>query len=102
MEWLWTWKGQSFGYKCGNELRLRNGTHIGTFVGDEVFALDGSYAGEIRNTNRLIVKKSSESKFGPKVSRKTKVVGQVDRVNMVGLVGLVGYENFPDPEAFEE
>lgn len=77
-------------------MRLRNGKHVGTFVGDEVFALDGHYLGEIRNKNRLVVRKSSKSKTRSSASRKAKLVGQVNRVNLVGLVGLVGFEDLPD------
>lgn len=100
MEWLWTWKGQSFGYKRANELRLQDGSHVGTFVDNKVFGLDGKYIGEIRNKNRLIVHKASKGKSGSKVSRKIKLIGQVGRINLVGLVGLVGYEDFPGPDTF--
>ncbi|UTM01091.1 hypothetical protein MID00_16570 [Alcaligenes sp. NLF5-7] len=100
MSWLWTWKGKSFGYRRGNELRLQNGMHIGTFIGDEIYGIDGKYLGEVRNESRLIVRKASKGKSGPKVSRKMKLVAQVGRVNMIGLVGLVGYEDFPSPETF--
>jgi len=102
MEWLWTWKGKSFGYRQANNLRLQNGTHVGTFVEDTVFALDGSYLGEIRSTNRLITHKASKkSKKGPTSQRKTKLVSQVGRVNLVGLVSLSGYEDFPAPDSFK-
>jgi hypothetical protein len=102
MEWLWTWKGKSFGYRHGNELRLQDGTHVGTFVGDEIFGLGGKYIGEIRNGNRLIARKASKGKSGPTVSRKMKLGGQVGRVNMVGFVSFVGYEDFPSPDAFAD
>lgn len=102
MQWLWTWKGKSFGYRQANNLRLRDGTHVGSFVDDFVFSLDGAYLGEIRSGNRLITHKASKSsKKGPRVRRKTKLVGQVERVSLVGLAGRSGYEDFPDAEAFK-
>lgn len=102
MQWIWTWKGKSFGYRQANNLRLRDGTHVGSFVDDVVFSLDGAYLGEIRNENRLITHKASKSsKKGPKVRQMTKLAAQVGRVNLVGLVGLSGYEDFPDPEEFK-
>lgn len=100
MQWLWTWKGKSFGYRRNDELRLQNGTHVGTFRGDEVFDFDGNYLGEIKNKNRLITKKSSKNKKGPRSSKRSKLVGTVGRVNFVGYVSLVGYEKFPDPKEF--
>jgi hypothetical protein len=101
MDWLWTWKGKSFGYRRGDELRLRTGEHVGNFRGNEVFDLEGRYSGEVRNGNRLIVRKSKKGKkLGSRTAKRMKLVSQVNRVNLVGLVNLSGYEDFPNPNEF--
>lgn len=39
MQWLWTWGGESFGYRDGDNLWTHTGQHVGRFHGDEVFGL---------------------------------------------------------------
>jgi hypothetical protein len=102
MIWLWTWKGESFGYRRNDELRLRNGTHVASFCDEKIYDFEANYLGEIRNSNRLITKKSLKGTKGKKTSKKTKLIGQVGRVNLVGLVNLVGYEDFPNPDSFQD
>ena len=57
MDWMWTWGGESFGYRDGDDLWTHDGKHVGRFFGAEVYARDGTYLGELKNTNRLISSK---------------------------------------------
>jgi len=57
MEWLWTWKGEFFGYKDGSDLWTYKGKHVGTFYGTEVYDRNGNYLGEIKSDKRLITDK---------------------------------------------
>ncbi|WP_157466314.1 hypothetical protein [Colwellia sp. MT41] len=100
MQWLWTWKGKSFGFRNNDELRLQDGTHVATFRGDEVFDFQGHYLGEIRSENRLITKKSSKRKKRSRSSKKMKMVARVGRVNYVANVNIIGHENFPEKDSF--
>ncbi len=97
---LWTWGGEYFGYRNGDELWTHDGKHVGRFYDDEVFASNGLYLGEIRNENRLITKISKSNRrrscFTPKMSR----IGRVKYVNYVGYVMYIGHEDFPSPSSF--
>ncbi len=93
MEWLWTWKGKSFGYRQGDELRTQDGRHVGKFYGDDIYGPDGRYLGEVRN-GRLITHKSKKSRKKSYFTPKAKVVGRVGRFGYVGNVMLSGYEEF--------
>ncbi len=55
VEWLWTWSGESFGYRNQDALYSYEGTQVGRFAeGDEIYGQEGDYLGEIRSTGRLI------------------------------------------------
>jgi hypothetical protein len=100
MQWLWSWGGECFGYRDGENLWTADGKHVGRFHGDEVFASDGRYLGEIKgsNGNRLITNSAkrlhSRAGFTPGASR----VGYVPYANYVGNVMYAGYEDFPSPD----
>lgn len=100
MQHLWTWGGKYFGYRESNALRTYRGNHIGYFVGDEAFALDGRYLGEARN-DRLIVNPSKRGLLAGSVARFARNAALVKMVDYVGNVMLAGYEDFPPPEAFD-
>jgi hypothetical protein len=55
MEWLWTWSGNSFGYRQDGELWTHDGCHIGRFRGHEIYGPDGFYLGELMREDRLVV-----------------------------------------------
>ena len=99
MKHLWTWSGKYFGYRNENQLRTRNGQHVGRFYGDEVYGVDGRYLGEIRNGNRLITKRSGKmsrrSSFSPSAS-----ASSINYAGYTGNIMIAGYEDFPDPEDF--
>jgi sporulation protein YlmC with PRC-barrel domain len=99
MEWLWTWGGESFGYRDAEGLWTHHSRHVGRFLGHEVFGPDGRYLGEVRN-GRLIVNSGKRSRRTSTFSRKLTRIGYVNRVNYVGYVMLVGHEDFPRAENF--
>ncbi len=52
---FWNWQGVYIGYRFEDSLFSSDGRQLGLFYeGDEVYACDGSYLGEIRNGDRLI------------------------------------------------
>ncbi|MFA6055588.1 MAG: hypothetical protein WC769_09455 [Thermodesulfovibrionales bacterium] len=97
MEWLWTWKGKSFGYRNGDELRTRDGRHVGRFIDDEIYAPDGRYLGEVID-GRLITHESKKSRRKASFTPKSTLIGQVGRIGYVGNVMLAGYEEFPSAD----
>jgi len=99
MDQLWTWKGDYFGYREADDLRTHSGVHAGVFVGDEIYAPDGRYLGELRS-GRLITHKQSRSKRIARVHKNPKKMGIVKSVGYVGYVNIVGYEDFPAPDRF--
>jgi len=99
MEWFWTWGGECFGYRNGDNLFTHNGVHAGKFYGDEVYGADGRYLGEIKNENRLI---THSGKVGwTKFSFGRLAGGSYARyANYVGYAMYAGYQDFPSPERF--
>lgn len=96
MNWYWTWSGKSFGYRSGDDLFSVNGTHVGYFVGDEVYACsDGRYLGEVRNDKFLITNKSKKNH---RHNSKARLVGTsyVGYADYSGYAMYAGYEDFPE------
>ena len=95
----WACEGTYFGCREGNDLCTHYGRHAGRVHGDEVYAPDGYYLGELRNDDRLITSTSKQnrrqSSFTPHGSR----VKHVPLVDYVGYVMVVGCEDFPAREA---
>ncbi len=52
---FWSWQGTYIGYRFDDSLFSSDGRQLGLFYdGDEVYACDGHYLGEIRGGDRLI------------------------------------------------
>lgn len=100
MDWMWTWGGESFGYRDGDDLWTHDGKHVGRFFGAEVYARDGTYLGELKNTNRLISNTRKAHQRQASFSPYTKRVGYVRYVNYVGYVMYAGHRDFPHPSSF--
>jgi hypothetical protein len=100
MDWVWTWRGECFGYFDEDNLWTYDGKNIGRRDGDEIYGSDGHYLGEVRNDNRLITnigKKSHlRNSFTPYANR----VGCARYANYVGYVMYAGYEDFPSADEF--
>jgi len=95
MNWYWTWGGRCFGYRNGDNLFTSNGTNIGYFNGEEVYACtDGKYLGELKN-GKLITNQSKKHK---RLSPRVQVVGgsYASYVDHVGYVMYSGHEDFPE------
>ena len=62
VDWLWTCRGECFGYRQGDALFTYDGRHVGRFAeGEEVYGRNGHYLGEIKRTNRLITNLSKKN-----------------------------------------
>jgi hypothetical protein len=96
MDSLWTWGGEDFGFRSGDDLRTHDGRHVGKFHGDEVFAADGRYLGEVKG-DRLITKTSRKGANRSSFSPKGKCIARVRHVSLMGNIMLSGYEDFPAP-----
>lgn len=99
MEWFWTWGGECFGYRRGDDLFTHNGHHAGKFHGDEVYGADGRYLGEVKSKSRLI---TNPSKRGQARGGFGKISGgaYAAYADYVGYAMFSGYEDFPSPKAF--
>jgi hypothetical protein len=99
MDWLWTWGGISFGYRRGDGLFTHEGREAGRFHGEEIYASDGHYLGEVKSEKRLITISSKKNRvrgsFAPRLSG-----SYAPYVNYVGYVMYVGHEEFPPPQQF--
>ena len=51
---LWTWGGDYFGFRDGQNLWTHEGRHVGRFRRDEVFRPDGLYMGDLVKLLRII------------------------------------------------
>lgn len=100
MSWLWTWDGECFGYRDGDDLRTHDGRHVGKFIGETVFDRRGVYLGEIKNGNRLIRRKGRSSTRGYSFTPWAKRAAYAKRANYVGYAMYSGFEDFPNPESF--
>ena len=100
MKWLWTWSGECFGYREGDDLWTYSGKHVGQFFGDEVYGSDGRYLGEIMDQEFLITNtgKSSwaQSAFTPYGNRG----GYAKYASYAGYAMYTGHQDFPSPESF--
>jgi hypothetical protein len=100
--WLWTWNGVYIGYRRGDSLFTHNGIEVGRFSGAEVYGADGSYLGELRNTeedgDRLITSSYKKSRmaasFVPTIER-----AQRRPVDRKAVQLYCGYEDFPLPKS---
>lgn len=95
--WLWTWSGESFGYRDDDELWTHDGRHVGRFYGDDVHGRDGRYLGEVMD-KRLITNRSKLScrraGFSPFANR----ASYARYASYAGYAMYAGYEDFPQPE----
>src|SRR5512143_2887040 len=99
MQWYWTWGGECFGYRLNESLITYRGIEAGRFDGDEVYASDGRYLGEIKSDDRLITDRGKRNKrrsiFSP-----IHCGSYARYCNYAGYGMHAGYEDFPSPEVF--
>lgn len=100
MKWFWTWSGKCFGYRDGNDLRTFEGYHIGLFQGEEVYACDGRYLGEVMNDQFLITCCSKKNWRSNSFAPYAKYAGYAKYADYAGYAMYAGYEDFPPPESF--
>jgi hypothetical protein len=100
MNWLWTWGGNSFGYRAAGELWTHDGHHAGRFHAREVYGPDGLYLGEVMNEDRLIVDLTKKSQRVTEFSRLPECVGHPAGFGFNRVALPDGYEDFPRPARF--
>jgi hypothetical protein len=99
---LWTWSGQDFGDRDGDELWTYDGRHVGRFHRTEIYGADGDYLGELQRDDHLITKISKRMQprrlafaFKPQPNRPA-------RAAFIGFGGFelpIGFQDFPSPGA---
>jgi hypothetical protein len=93
-DWLWTWGGESFGFRDGNALFAQDGRQVGHFHENEVYGVNGNYLGELGDEDRLITKLSrlgkARSSFAPRQR-----MGRMGRMNRMGRMMRMGCQDFP-------
>ncbi|HME21254.1 MAG TPA: hypothetical protein VKI44_07860 [Acetobacteraceae bacterium] len=96
---LWTWSGQDFGDRDGDELWTYDGRHVGRFHGKDVYAPDGRYLGELRSDDRLITRTANPPPprrgFAPLPARPARPHYR----GFSSFEPLKGFTDFPSPEA---
>ncbi len=97
---LWTWGGEFFGYREGDDLWTHDGHHVGRFIKDEVFGRDGRYLGEIMQKDRLITSTMKGIQRSGIFTPYGKRVGIVKYVKYAGYAMYAGYRDFPSPDSF--
>ena len=95
---FWNWSGQYVGYRLSDGLFCYDGRQVGYFAeGDEVYACNGDYIGEVRSGNRLITnlrkKAWTRRTFIPQFLKSFPGQRNVNAKEM-----LVGFEDFPAPQ----
>ena len=98
MDWLWTWGGTSFGYRDEDQLRTHDGRHVGRFIEEEIYGVDGQYLGELGSEDRLITRQRKigrrKSPFRPRMQR----MARMRRMTRMARMMRMGCEDFPAPE----
>ncbi len=89
----WTWGGKYIGNRSGDYLYSKHGDPIGKFYGNELYNFSGYYIGEIRNSDRLIVNRSSKFKRKSSICKPCGTVG-CSYCDCAGYAMIVGYEDF--------
>ena len=95
-DWLWTWGGESFGYRDGDALFSQDGRQIGRFHDDEVYGVDGSYLGELSGTDRLLTRLSRVGKTRAPFSPRSRM-GRLGKMSPMARAMRAGCQDFPPP-----
>lgn len=95
----WTWRGEYFGYRVGDDLFTHRGKHVGKFHETEVYGADGRYLGEEASEGRLITHKSKSSWRKSAFARHAGT-SYAKYANYAGFAMYAGHEDFPGPDSF--
>jgi len=100
-QWVWTWSGESFGWIDDDALFTHDGRHVGVVDSRDgeilIFALDGQYLGELRESDRLITRESRLNRRGGARMQRATRAPRNQRIDRVGRMMRVGYREFPGP-----
>jgi hypothetical protein len=97
-EWLWTWSGESFGYREGDDLWTHDGRHVGRFHDEQIFHHEGRCLGELMDGNRLITAKFRRGAHRARFAVQPQRTRLPRRTRLPGYKVPTGYEDFPLPE----
>ena len=97
-EWLWTWSGESFGYREGDDLWTHDGRHVGRFDGNEIYAADGRYLGEVLDGNRLITARFRLGAHRAVFTSQPSRARSHQRNRLLGYAMPTGHGDFPSPQ----
>lgn len=91
---FWNWGGRYVGFRSSDCLFGPDGRQVGYFAeGDEIYASNGEYIGEVRGANRLITNSSKKAwtrrGFEPRLLRSSP-----GRANVNAKEMLTGFEDF--------
>ncbi|MBD7914224.1 hypothetical protein H9660_03605 [Clostridium sp. Sa3CUN1] len=100
MKYVWTWKGQFFGYISKDLLFTKTGKCVGKIDRNNIYDNRGIYIGEVMNNDRLITCISKKNYRGP-IAPNCRGTYCGTYTNYVGYVMYAGYEEFPSYESFE-
>ena len=96
-DWLWTWGGESFGFRDGNTLFAADGRQVGRFYENEVYGQNGDYLGELGDSDRLITRQArlgrTKSPFVPRIR-----MGKMQHLNRLGRLMRLGCQDFPSAD----
>jgi len=93
---FWDWNGHYVGYRVSDSLYSNDGHQIGCFAeGDEVYAYNGSYIGEVRSGNRLIANSTKKKWTRPAFVPQLLKSNSPGRPDVTPKDMLAGYEDFP-------
>ena len=97
-EWLWTWSGESFGYREGDDVWTHDGRHVGRFHDEQIYHPEGHYLGELKDGVRLITAKFRRGAHRARFAARPPRTGVPRRNRLPGYWLPTGYEDFPLPE----
>ncbi len=99
--WLWTWAGECFGYREGDNLWTHDGKHAGKFHGgDEVYDSHGRYVGEVADIHRLIADSAKNWKWMPSFMPLAKRIPREFHASRPPLPMCDDHKDFPSPNCF--
>jgi hypothetical protein len=100
MQWLLAWGGECFGYRTDDNLWTYSGRHVGRVDGDEIYAPNGHYMGELRNGNRLIVNRAKRGYRRAAFAALGRRGRYARYASYAGYAMYAGCEDFPSPDTF--
>ncbi|TDI92974.1 MAG: response regulator [Chloroflexi bacterium] len=94
---LWTWSGDYFGFRDGQNLWTYEGRHVGRFRRDEIFRPDGLYMGDLVD-GRLVVDWHKTARRASSFTPSENRGGHTHFADREPFDMMLGYKDFPGPD----